>query len=85
MNNRVDYGKVLLISDSFQFSVYPFLSLGINHMDSLILRGQKDNYDLHEYILKNEYDTVIVAYAEFMIGAHDDVNNSNYKMFTFNK
>ena len=85
MNNRVDYGKVLLISDSFQFSVYPFLSLDINHMDSLILRGQKDNFDLHEYILKNEYDTVIIAYAEFMIGSHDNISNSNYKMFTFNK
>ena len=85
MNNRVDYGKVLFISDSYQNATYPFLSLGINHMNAIILRGKKDDFDLCDYIIKNEFDTVIISYSEMMIGAHEDITNANYKMFTFNK
>ena len=52
-------------------------------MDSLVLRACDDSFDLRNYILENGYDTVLICYAQFMLGAHDDPNSSNYRMFTF--
>ncbi|SEQ16459.1 SGNH hydrolase-like domain-containing protein, acetyltransferase AlgX [Lachnospiraceae bacterium NE2001] len=82
-NNLVDYGKVLMICDSYDHVTIPFLSLGVHHVDSLLLRGNVDELNLRDYILENGYDTVIISYAEFMIGAHDSEDNANYNMFTF--
>ena len=82
-NNNVDYGKILVICDSYDHVTIPFLSLGVHHVDSVLLRGDNDGIDLRDYILANEYDTVIISYAEFIIGAHDDEGSSNYGMFTF--
>lgn len=83
INHNVDYGKVLLLGDSYDYVTQPFLALGVHELDSLILRDCDDSFDLRGYILENQYDTVIVAYAEFMIGAHDDITSANYRMFTF--
>ena len=84
INNFVDEGKVLLIGDSYDFLTQPFLSLGLHEIDGIILRYYEDDFDLKQYILDNHYDTVIVAYAEFIIGSRDDEENGNYRMFKLN-
>lgn len=81
INNNVDYGKVLFLGDSYAQVVLPFLSLGVSELDSLILRSYKG--DLRELIEKEDYDTVVIGYAQFMIGAHDNPKSANYAMFTF--
>lgn len=83
INNNVENGKVLFLGDSYDHVTQPFLSLGVHEVDILALRECDDSFSLRNYILENGYDTVIVAYAQFMVGAHDDVDSSNYKMFTF--
>lgn len=83
INNNIDAGRVLIIGDSFSHVTQPFLSLGIHQVDSLILRDYDTSFNLRDYIVENGYDTVIVAYAQFMVGAHDDINSANYRMFTF--
>lgn len=85
INNNVEYGKVLLLGDSYDQVTQPFLSLGVHQVDSIIMRNFNEEYSLRNYILQNEYDTVIIAYAQFMIGAHDDPTSSNYRMFSFEK
>lgn len=81
INDNVNSGKILLICDSYGYVVQPFLSLGVYKADSIILRDMPNEFDIRQYILDGEYDTVILAYAEFMIGAHDDINSANYRMF----
>ncbi len=83
INNRCKRGKILLLCDSFDHVMEPFLSLGVHEIDALILRDQDDDFDLREFILANGYDTVLVTYAQFMIGAHDDAESANYHMFRF--
>ena len=83
VNNNAKYGKVLLLADSFAQVTQPFISLGVGETYSLILRGYDDSFDLRQYIIENEFDTVLICYAQFMIGAHDDPNNVNHRMFTF--
>lgn len=83
INQKADYGKVLLLSDSYDHVTEPFLSLGVHEIDDLEVRGLDPSFDLRQYILDNDYDTVIIAYAQFMIGAHDDPKSANYRMFDF--
>ncbi|MCM1047180.1 MAG: hypothetical protein NC433_01985 [Clostridiales bacterium] len=84
INNNIDYGKVLILGDSYENVMEPFLSLSIHETDTLILRNYaEEELDLRSYILENNYDTVIIAYAQFMVGAHDDTTSANYRMFTF--
>lgn len=83
INNNVADGKILILGDSYDHVTQPFLSLGVHEVDSLILRAYDDSFSLREYILENGYDTVIVAYAQFMVGAHDIEGSANYRMFTF--
>lgn len=85
INNNVKYGKILLIGDSYDHVTQPFLSLQVHEVDSIILRSCDDKFKLRDYILSNGYDTVIIAYAQSMIGAHDNVRSSNYRMFAFDK
>ena len=82
-NNNIDYGKILVIGDSYDNVTIPFLSIGVHQVDNIVLRGMNDDFDIRQYILENQYDTVIVSYAEFIIGAHDDESNANYNMFDF--
>jgi len=83
INNNVEKGKILLLGDSYDHVTEPFLALGVHEVDSLIIRNYDESVSLRNYILENEYDTVIVAYAQFMVGQHDDSTSSNYRMFTF--
>lgn len=85
-NESIEKGKILIVGDSYDNVVIPFLTLGIREVDFCILRYPEENQDtLKNYILKNDFDTVIVSYAQFLIGAHDDVNSDNYHMFEFNQ
>lgn len=36
---------------------------------------------IRHYSEGEDYDTVIIAYAQFMIGAHDNEGSANYRMF----
>lgn len=83
INNNVNYGKVLMLGDSYDQVTEPFIALGVSEVDSLILRNYDDSFSLRNYILENGYDTVVICYAQFMIGEHDDTNSANYRMFTF--
>ena len=83
INNNVDYGKVLILGDSYEHVTEPFLSLGIHETDSLVLREASDQFNVRDYIIDNQYDTVIICYAQFMLGAHDDPMSANYKMYSF--
>lgn len=79
-NNNVNYGNVLVIGDSYENPMVPFLALGLNNLKLIVLRDNKKS--VRDIVESGDYDTVIVAYAQFMIGAHDDESNANYRMFT---
>ncbi|MCM1216602.1 MAG: hypothetical protein NC331_10130 [Lachnospiraceae bacterium] len=83
INHNIESGKVLIIGDSYEQVTEPFLSLGIRETDILSMRDYTDSFSLREHILQNGYDTVIICYAQFMIGAHDDPSSANYRMFSF--
>lgn len=83
INNDVEFGKVLILGDSYDQVTQPFLSLGVHEVDSLILRQYDDSFDLRNYIIENGYDTVLICYAQFMVGAHDNSGSANYRMFDF--
>lgn len=81
LENAAERKKILLLADSYSQVVVPFLSLGNYEVDTLVLRGYPNS--LREFIDAGDYDTVIILYAQFMIGAHDYENSANYSMFTF--
>ncbi len=83
INNNADYGKILILGDSYAQVTEPFISLGVSEVDSLVLRDLPSDFSLREYINSHDYDTILICYAQFMIGAHDDPTSANYKMFTF--
>ena len=83
INHDVETGKILILGDSYDQVTHCFLSLGVHEADSLILRDCDESFSLRDYIISNEYDTVIIAYAQFMVGAHDDPSSANYRMFSF--
>lgn len=79
-NNNVNYGSVLILGDSYESSMAPFLALGISNMKVIELRDMDGS--VRDIIENGNYDTVIIAYVQFMIGAHDNESNANYRMFT---
>ncbi|MBR1692380.1 MAG: hypothetical protein IJ711_06340 [Lachnospiraceae bacterium] len=81
INKNADYGKVLLLGDSYAQVTEPFLSLGVREVDALITRDYEGS--VRDYVDAGDYDTVIVAYAQFMIGAHDVEESANSSSFTF--
>lgn len=83
INEDVEKGKILVLGDSYSHVTVPFLSLGVHELDSLIIRFREDDYRLRDVIKDGGYDTVVVSYASFMIGAHDDPENANKDLFTF--
>lgn len=80
-NNNVKDGKVLVLGDSYEQVMVPFLSLGLNEVHTLVLRDYQGS--LRDYIKTNDIDTIVISYASFMIGAHDNPNSANYAMFDF--
>ena len=85
INHNAEKGKVLIIGDSYDTVTHAFLSLGIHETDLIVLRDRTFEGTARDYILKNGYDTVIVAYAQFMLGAHDDETNANRFMYAFDQ
>lgn len=83
VNNTVEKGRILMLCDSYDHVTLPFLSLQAREIDYLILRDHDDSFRLRDHILEKGYDTVLIAYAQFMIGEHDDPLSANYRMFTF--
>lgn len=83
INHNVTEGKVLLLGDSYDHVTQCFLSLGIHELDAMIRRERGIKFDLRNMILQNGYDTVIIAYAQTMIGRHVDPSTSGYRMFIF--
>lgn len=73
--------KVLVLGDSYEQVTVPYLALGVSEVRTLVLRSYDGS--LREYIDSHEIDTVVVAYASFMIGAHDYESSANYAMFDF--
>ncbi|MBE5925423.1 MAG: hypothetical protein E7270_00305 [Lachnospiraceae bacterium] len=80
-NNVLEGKKILVLGDSMAVVTNTFLALGVSEVRGLVLRGY--NGSIREHIEANDYDIVIVAYLETMIGAHDDESSANYKMFNF--
>lgn len=83
INNSVPNGKVLMLEDSYGRVIEPFLSLGIHETDSELMRAHGEDFDLKGFIKENGYDTVIVSYAQNMLGEHDDPASVNRDMFSF--
>ena len=83
VNHNVGTGKVLIIGDSYDQTTVPFLSLSFHETDSLIMRDTAPDFDLKKYILDKGYDTVLVMYAQFMLGQHDNPGSANYRMYSF--
>lgn len=79
-NNNIEKGKVLVLGDSFEKPMVPFLSLGIHNIKLILLREIEGS--IRNYIEAGNYDTVVIAYTQPWIGAHDDSTNANYRMFT---
>ena len=57
----MDYGKLLIVGDSYEQVTEPFIALSVSEVDSLILRNYDDSFSLRNYILENGYDTVIIC------------------------
>lgn len=83
INNNIKHGKILILGDSFDHVTHCFLSLGVREVDSIVLRSYDNTFSLRDFIINNGYDTVVIAYAQFMVGAHDNPSSANYRMFTF--
>lgn len=79
-NNLQEYGNILVLGDSYEASMAPFLSLGIRDMKVVIPRDLQTS--VHSIVESGQYDTVIMTYAQFMLGSHTNESNANYKMFT---
>ena len=74
---------MLIIGDSSEQMIHPFLSLQVHELDSIVLRQYNDSFSLRNFIVSRGYDTVIIAYAQFMLGAHDNPSSANYRMYSF--
>lgn len=80
-NNNADKGKILMLCDSYANVCEPFLALGVSEIVPQILRST--GLSVPSMLELEDYDTVLVCYAQFMIGAHDDEDSANYRMFDF--
>lgn len=81
-NNAIKDGpKILVLGDSFATVTNTFLALGASEVRGIVLRDFRGS--IKEYIKENDYDIVIIAYLQVMIGAHDDTRSANYRMFDF--
>jgi len=69
-NNNHDGIRILMIGDSFDNAIVPFLALGVEHIDSIDLRHYIGS--LHELISNGDYDIVIcVHYISYVTGLYE--------------
>lgn len=71
------------MGDSYSYTVLPFLIEGVSEIDGIIMRNNTSEYDLYQQIRDGHYDALVICYANFMIGAHDNPEGANYRMFSF--
>ncbi len=71
INNTNHEGKrILMIGDSLDNAIIPFLALGVEQIDSIDLRHYNDS--LHELIANGDYDIVIcVHYISYVTGLYE--------------
>lgn len=74
-----DGHSVLLIGDSYDNAMAPFMALGVRRLDSLDLRHF--NGSLQTLLKKNRYDLVMFAYNPNVLGDMD--NQGANRMFDF--
>lgn len=79
-NHKQKNGRVLLLADSYMHVVMPFLSLGVSDLTMCAPRYYRG---VRKLIQERKVDTVVILYAQFMIGAHDDPDSANFNQFTF--
>ncbi len=80
INNWNDGGKkILVLGDSFDAVTNAFLAIGVSEVEGIIMRDYQGS--IRDYIMEKDFDTVVIAYTEFMIGAHDDEESANYRIF----
>ena len=77
--DQPDGKKILLLCDSYSHVFIPFFLQGVGQIDAII-PGEHDE-PLETLADPADYDAVVLLYAEFMIGAHDDPDSANYHMF----
>lgn len=61
-NNLVSTGKILYVCDSYSKPIVSLLSLAVNQIEFMDLRDFSQ-IDLVDYLRKNEFDQLIVAYS----------------------
>lgn len=72
-----DARKVLLLGDSFNYALVPYLGLGFGHIDYVDLRHYTDS--LRDLIAAGGYDMVILAYSSL----YQVEYNSGMSMYDF--
>lgn len=77
--DRPDGKRILLLCDSYSNVFVPFFMQTVQQIDTLLLR--QTDIRPTELIEQNDYDAVVMLYAQFMIGARDDHASANYEMF----
>lgn len=80
-NNKVSGGKVLMLTDSYGTAMAPFMFLYLENMEVIEMRDT--NESIRDIIDRGDYDTIIIAYPQFELGAHTDASNRSYRMFDF--
>lgn len=75
-NNINDGSKILIISDSFNLAVAPFLAQGVGQVDSALL----DYFDgsIYSLIEQNDYDAVIMMYSEMSEFSEGEAFNTRF-------
>lgn len=81
VNENVSDGNILLLDDSFGATLMPFLSLGVHHVTHI--QPRNIDFDIIDYIEENDFDMVIIAYTQSMLGARDTEGSANYNQFRF--
>ena len=76
-NEDLDYGRILIIKDSFAQAVSPFLAMTANTLVTWDVRY--NTASLRDFIDQNHFDCVIVMYSESMING----NRQNRFMYDF--
>ena len=72
------------IVKSFERDFEDMNAAGENANPSILMTSYGQFY-LKEHILQNGYDTVVIAYAQHMIGAREDPASNNKQMFSFDR
>ena len=82
-NHLQESGRILILGDSYQATMTPFFSLGVAQVTSFIPRNKASFgvESIRDLVEDGSYDAVVIAYAQFMIGAHDTPGSANYEMF----